>query len=93
MKVVKAPELGKVVVAAFACLGVFANTLPRMLIYKRRVGRRGRSMADLVSWIELDCIGQLTGSSSWRDPLWPSPDDPIHIPVVNDTGRWGVHRR
>jgi hypothetical protein len=47
-------------------------------------------MADFVSWIETRRVGQLTGSSSWRDPRWPSPDDPLHIPVVNDTGRWGV---
>lgn len=47
-------------------------------------------MADLVVWIETSRIGQLTGSSSWRDPRWPHPDDPLHIPVVNDTGRWGV---
>ncbi|WP_051030176.1 hypothetical protein [Nocardia takedensis] len=47
-------------------------------------------MTDRIEWIATKRIGQLTGSSSVHDPLWPQPVDPVHKPLLTDTGRWGV---
>jgi hypothetical protein len=47
-------------------------------------------MPDRIHWLSTVRVGQLTGSSSTRDPAYPDAVDPLGWPLLNDTGRWSV---
>jgi hypothetical protein len=45
---------------------------------------------ELIESLSTVRIGQLTGSTRAKNPKWENSVDPMHWPLLNDTGRWGV---